>query len=134
MIKEIRKSNMEKIVISKQEYRGKERGNSSKKVKELEEQLGRLLANKDIPPFVLANNISLKNYDEVSLYKRDGFIIVDMFCRDEETNLPLQFRYKYDSNEVLLTKEMIIAGRSSVFWDREQEILKLKLQIEKHTK
>jgi hypothetical protein len=102
----------------------------SKRVKELHEQLGRLLANKGVPPFVLANNISLNNYDEVSLYKRDGLIIVDMFCRDEETNQPLQFRYKYDSNEVLLTKEMIVAGRSSTIWDREQEILELKEQIE----
>lgn len=102
----------------------------NQKAKKLQEELGRLLANKGVPPFVLANNISLKNYDEVSLYKRDGLIIVDMYCKDEDTGEPLQFRFKYDMDEVLIRKEMVIGGRSSVIWDRETEIGKLKLQLD----
>jgi hypothetical protein len=91
--------------------------------------LAQVLANKGVPPFVLANNITEENYDEISLYKRDGYIIVDMYCKDEETGQSLLFRYKYNSNEVLLKSEMIIAGRSSVIWDREAEIAKLVEQI-----
>lgn len=98
---------------------------------ELKKKLAHILANKGVPPFVLANNITESNYDEVSLYKRDGYIIVDMYCKDEETGQPLQFRYKYNSNEVLLKSEMIIAGRSSVMWDREEEIAKLTEQIKR---
>lgn len=96
---------------------------------ELVKQLGELLANKGIPPFVLANNISESNYDEVSLYKRDGFIFVDMFCKDISTGQPLQFRYKYDNNEVLLRSEMTIGGRTSVVWDRDVEIKNLTNKI-----
>jgi hypothetical protein len=95
----------------------------------LKKMLAQVLANKGVPPFVLANNITEENYDEISLYKRDGYIIVDMYCKDVETGQSLLFRYKYNSNEVLLKSEMIIAGRSSVIWDREAEIAKLVEQI-----
>lgn len=99
-------------------------------VQELKVKLAHVLANKGIPPFVLANNISEENYDEVSLYKRDQMIIVDMYCKDDETGEPLQFKYMYNKDEVLLKTEMIIAGRSSVMWDREAEIATLTMQIQ----
>ncbi|GIO70266.1 hypothetical protein SK3146_03803 [Paenibacillus konkukensis] len=99
-------------------------------VQELKVKLAHVLANKGIPPFVLANNISEANYDEISLYKRDQMIIVDMYCKDDETGEPLQFKYMYNKDEVLLKSEMIIAGRSSVMWDREAEIAILTKQIQ----
>ncbi len=102
-------------------------------VQELKVKLAHVLANKGIPPFVLANNISEANYDEVSLYKRDQLIIVDMYCKDEETGEPLQFKYMYNQEEVLLKSEMIIAGRSSLMWDREAEIANLTKQIQQAT-
>lgn len=102
-------------------------------MQELKVKLAHVLANKGIPPFVLANNISEANYDEVSLYKRDQLIIVDMYCKDEETGEPLQFKYMYNQEEVLLKSEMIIAGRSSLMWDREAEIANLTKQIQQAT-
>ncbi|MEK4471790.1 hypothetical protein NSQ91_01025 [Paenibacillus sp. FSL R7-0048] len=98
-------------------------------VQELKAKLAHVLANKGVPPFVLANNISEANYDEISFYKRDQMIIVDMYCKDDETGEPLQFRYIYNKDEVLLKSEMIIAGRPSEMWDREAEIANLTKQI-----
>ena len=85
-------------------------------------KLGELLANKGVPPFILANNISVDSYQQISLYKRDGFIIVDMVCLDPETEQLLEFRYQYDKNEVLLRKEMTVAGKTSLIWDREMDV------------
>ena len=88
----------------------------------------KILANKGIPPFLLANNISQDNFSEVSLYKRDGMIIVDMFCTDEETGQPLRFRYKYDDKEVLLRIDMTVAGRQSLVFDRQVELERLLMK------
>ncbi|MCS1351162.1 hypothetical protein [Mechercharimyces sp. CAU 1602] len=88
----------------------------------IKKKIARLLADKGVPPFFLADNISLANYDEINLYKRDGMIIVDMYCRDLDTDVPMMFRYKYDMNEVLIRTEMTIGGRESLIWDKREEI------------
>lgn len=95
-------------------------------VADVSRELGELLANKGVPPFVLANNISVDSYQQISLYKRDGLIFVDMVCLDPDTEQLLEFRYTYDKNEILLRKEMTVAGRTSVIWDRKTAIHDLR--------
>lgn len=97
-------------------------------------QLVKLAASKGVPPFVLASNIHDPAYRSVRLWKEDGFTFVETVCDDPEYEEPMTFLYRYDSDKVLVHIDVTFAGRTTVYYDRAEEIKQLahKVVEERH--
>lgn len=96
-------------------------------------ELGRLLASKGVPPFVVASNISDPSYTSVRLWKENGCVRVETTCVDDETQQEHLYTYRYDAASVLQRIEMTVAGRSCTVWDRQSDIAKLGAAISART-
>lgn len=101
-----------------------------------EKQAGRMalakaMAAKGVPPFLVASNIKEPEYTSVHLWKENGCIFVRSICQDEESG-ELQFLYSYDETVTLQKIEMTVAGRTSVYYDRQQEIGQLAEAVGYH--
>jgi hypothetical protein len=84
--------------------------------------VGKLLANKGIPPFLLAANIAEANYESVRLWKEDGTVRVETVCVDEETSQRQVYLYLYDAYMVLQSIQQTVGSNHAVIWNRQHEI------------
>ncbi len=87
--------------------------------------LGKALVSKGVPPFLVAANITEPEYDQVHLWKQDGWIFVRTRCVDPDDGQQLTFLYHYDETVTLQKIEMELGGRTSIHYDRKDELQRL---------
>ncbi|MEB5968959.1 hypothetical protein [Enterococcus gallinarum] len=75
----------------------------------------------------LVQNIFVDSYQSINLKKDNGLIICEAICKISEIDT-ITYRYSF-SDEKLLLLEKINVHKTTILYDREQEIKKLNSKI-----
>jgi len=88
------------------------------------QRIGKAMAAKGIPAWLLASNIKEPAYTEIHLVKTGDTVTATTVFTDEESGT-IRCTYHYDVNSVLQRIDMEVADRTSVYYDRAQELTEM---------